>query len=437
VALRFRCGEETNEWVERSRVEVACICAAAQNGVTADFQPTDRIMSGRFLLLAVSLSAFGALDAQTPSASGTFISTLGRDTIQIERYTRTGDRLEGDILRRAPRVQIVHYVADLATNRVKGISVSTRRYGVDPATPPTFSMVALLADSTANIEVQRGGRPDTANTRTMSFKGRAFAGIPGIPPSLAMYEQALMFNPLTARDSTVMNVITVGLGPNPTMTMARRARDTVVFVSSFSPGWVEVATVDANGRILSLDGSATTVKAVTRRVSNLDFDAIGKAWGAYEAAHGPIGAMSAPDTVRGTVGAANVEIAYSRPQKRGRVIFGNVVPWNQVWRTGANAATQLSTSADLIIGTTTLPAGKYTVWSLPTPTGAKLIINSQTGQWGTEYDVSRDVARLDLTQTTLAAPVEQFTIAIVPQGTNGVLKFSWDDREYSIPLRAK
>jgi hypothetical protein len=394
-------------------------------------------MSGKILLLVASFSALGALEAQTPSVSGAFVSTLGKDTIQIERYTRTGDKLEGDILRRAPRLQVVHYVADLATNRVKGISVSTRRYGTDAATPPTFSMVALLADSTANVEVQRNGRPDTVNTRTISFKGRAFPGVPGIPPSLALYEQAMLFNPLIGRDSTVMNVITVGLGQNPTMTIARRARDTVVFASSFSPGWIEIATVDANGRIQSLDGAATTVKAVTRRAPNLDFDGIAKAWGAHEAANGPPGAMSAADTVRGTVGAANLEIAYSRPQKRGRVIFGNVVPWNQVWRTGANAATQLTTSADLIIGSTTLPAGKYTLWSLPTPTGAKLIINSQTGQWGTEYDVSKDVARLDLTQTTLPAPVEQFTFAIIPQGTNGILKFSWDDREYSIPFRAK
>jgi hypothetical protein len=147
--------------------------------------------------------------------------------------------------------------------------------------------------------------------------------------------------------------------------------------------------------------------------------------------------MSPPDTVRATVGAANLEIAYSRPLKRGRVIFGNVVPWNQVWRTGANAATQLTTSADIVFGNTVIPAGKYTLWSLPTSTGAKLIINSQTGQWGTEYDAARDVARLDLAQTTIATPVEEFTISIVPQGTNGVLRLSWDDREYSIPFRVK
>ena len=204
-------------------------------------------MSAKFFLCAASLVAVTTSRAQTTSVTGTFVSTLGRDTIQIERYTRTGDRLEGDILRRSPRVQVVHYVADLAANRVKGISVSTRRYGVDAATPPSFSMVALLADSTANIEVQRGGRPDSANTGTRSYRGPAVPGIPGLPPSLALYEQTMMFNPLAARDSVNVNVVTVGFGPNPTMMMIRRARDTVAFVSSFSPGWTEIATFDANG----------------------------------------------------------------------------------------------------------------------------------------------------------------------------------------------
>jgi hypothetical protein len=375
--------------------------------------------------------------AQAPTVTGSFVSTLGTDTIQVERYTRSGDKLEGDILRKSPRVQVVHYVADLATGRVKGISVSTRRWGADPATPAGFSMVALLADTSANVEILRAGRPDSANTGIRLFKGRAVPAIPGSPPSLAMYEQTLLFNSPAGRDTMTVNLVGAGLGPNPTIKLYRRARDTVVFVSSFFPGWAEVASVDANGRIQSLDASATTVKAVTRRATNLDFDAITKAWGDYEVAHGPAGATSPADTVRATLGAANVEIAYSRPFKRGRVIFGNIVPWNQVWRTGANAATQLTTSADIVIGNTPVPAGKYTLWSLPTPTGAKLIINSQTGQWGTDYDVSKDFARIDLNQTTLTKPVDEFTFALAPNGNAGVLKFSWDDREYSVPIRVK
>jgi hypothetical protein len=175
------------------------------------------------------------------------------------------------------------------------------------------------------------------------------------------------------------------------------------------------------------------VKTIATRADKVDLDAIGKAWAARD-----VGAMSPPDTVRSTVGAAKIEVAYSRPFKRGRVIFGSdVVPWNQVWRTGANAATQLTTSSDLMFGTKLLPAGKYTLWTLPTPSGAKLIINSQTGQWGTDYDATKDFARLDLTTRTLSAPVDQFTIAVVPQGNGGALKLSWDTTEYSIPFTIK
>ena len=395
-------------------------------------------MPAKYLLPAFALLISVPLGAQRTPASGAFVSTLGTDTIQIERFTRTGDKLEGDILRRAPRVQVVHYVADLTATGFKGISITTRRYGADPASAPSFSMVALLADSSASLEVQRNGRPDSANTGTRSYRGRAAPAVPGIPPSLAVYEQLLAFSPPSVKDSVKVALVGAGLAPNSTLTMVRRARDSVVFLSSFFPNWTEFAVVDANGRIQLLDGGTTTIKSITRRASGLDFDATAKAWAAYEASHGPWGQMSPADTVRANVGMAGIEIVYSRPSKRGRVIFGsNVVPWNQVWRTGANAATQFTTSADLVFGTTVIPAGKYTLWTLPTPTGARLIFNTQTGQWGTDYDASKDFARVDLTQAILAKPVEQFTFAVLPQGSGALLKYSWDDREYSIPFRLK
>lgn len=394
-------------------------------------------MSAKFFLPVTALLIASSLTAQTPTASGSFVSTLGSDTIQIERFTRTRDKLEGDIVRKSPRVQVVHYVADLSGGKFKGMSTTARRYAADPATPPTISIVALIADTTANVEVQRNGRADSASSGTRSFKGRSAAAVPGSPPSIGVYEQILASNPPVGKDSMIVNLIGAAAN-NSTLTMVRRSRDSVAFVSSFFPGWIEMATVDASGRIQALDAAATTVKAVTRRAPNLDFDAVTKAWGANEVARGPVGLISPPDTVRATVGTANVEIAYSRPFKRGRTIFGsNIVPWNVVWRTGANAATQLTTSADLMIGNTAVPAGKYTLWTLPTPTGAKLIINSQTGQWGTDYDMSKDFARVDVTQTILTKPVEEFTFTIVPQGTGAILKYSWDDREYSVPVRVK
>ena len=395
------------------------------------------MMTVRSLLCGMTVLAAATAGAQTPTVSGSFISTLGVDTIAAERYTRTGDKVEGDLLLRYPRVRVVHYVTDVAGGRFKGISVTTRSPTADPASPALFSMVQLVADSTATVDVVRNGRPDTTNSGKRSFKGKGVPQFPSIPASVGVYEQILALNPPVGRDSMILATIAAGAGQPGQVSLFRRARDTVAFVNSFSPGWVEILNVDATGRIVGVDATATTVKAITKRQSALDFDALVKAWAAAETARGALGQMSPADTVRATVGAANIEVAYSQPLRRGRVIFGNVVPWNQVWRTGANAATQLTTSADLIFGTTVVPAGKYTLYSLPTPTGTKLIINSQTGQWGTEYDVKRDLARFDMTSTTLPRPVEEFTFAIAPQGNAGVLKFSWDDREYAIPFRVR
>jgi len=182
---------------------------------------------------------------------------------------------------------------------------------------------------------------------------------------------------------------------------------------------------------------ATTVKTMAEQAPGLDYDRVVSGWVAAEKAKGPPGLVSPPDTVRAAIVGANIAIAYSRPAKRGRVIFGNVVPWNEVWRTGANAATQLTTDRDLVFGTTVVPAGKYTLWTIPTQTGAKLIINSETGQWGTDYHGDKDFARVDLTTNRLSHPVEQFVIGVVPQGSGGLLRMAWDDREFTVPFTVR
>ena len=115
-----------------------------------------------------------------------------------------------------------------------------------------------------------------------------------------------------------------------------------------------------------------------------------------------------------------------------------LVPYGHVWRTGANAATQLNTSADLVIGGTTVPAGTYTLWTMPTAEGYQLVINKQTGQWGTEYDEKQDLARIPLKVDRVASPVEQFTIALEPSGASGgTLAMTWDTQRLSVPFTLK
>ncbi|MGE0555950.1 MAG: DUF2911 domain-containing protein [Gemmatimonadales bacterium] len=140
------------------------------------------------------------------------------------------------------------------------------------------------------------------------------------------------------------------------------------------------------------------------------------------------------DTTRAVVAGANVLVDYGRPSKRGREIFGGLVPYGRVWRTGANEATHLVTDKPLMFGSTMVPAGTYTLYTLPAADGWQLIINKQTGQWGTSYDESQDHARVPMRVASLPEVVEQFTIKIEPGSGGGVLKLEWDRTVASIPF---
>jgi hypothetical protein len=133
-----------------------------------------------------------------------------------------------------------------------------------------------------------------------------------------------------------------------------------------------------------------------------------------------------------------VSIQYSRPSMRGRKIFGELVPYGEVWRTGANAATSLKTDVALNIGGASVPAGSYTLYTLPGASGWKLIINKQTGQWGTEYNPAQDLARLDMKVASRTSPLEQFTISFDKTGGNSaMLKLEWDTTVASVEVKEK
>ena len=136
-------------------------------------------------------------------------------------------------------------------------------------------------------------------------------------------------------------------------------------------------------------------------------------------------------------------IDYGQPHARGRAIVGQVVPFDTPWRTGANDATSLVTDADITIGGTVVPKGSYTLYTLPSRSGWKLIINKNTGQWGTDYLAEHDLARVDLRTRQLREPLDSFSIWLVPdvernaEGgiaggmSRGVLRLAWGDIELS------
>jgi hypothetical protein len=147
---------------------------------------------------------------------------------------------------------------------------------------------------------------------------------------------------------------------------------------------------------------------------------------------------SPPGQASAKIGAASITIDYSRPGIKGRKIMGGLVPYDKVWRTGANAATTLKTDAAITIGGAAVPAGTYTIYSLPGEKAWKLIINKQTGQWGTVYDEAQDLVRVDLKVDTLPQPVDLFTITLVATGPNaGQIVLEWENTRLIAPIAVK
>lgn len=130
-----------------------------------------------------------------------------------------------------------------------------------------------------------------------------------------------------------------------------------------------------------------------------------------------------------------ITVDYGRPYIRGRKIMGGLVPYGKVWRTGANAATSFVTEADIVLAGARIPAGNYTLYSIPGEPSWTIIINQQTGQWGTKYDESQDLVRVQAKPTHLEQPVDQFTISFQGQGPSaGVMMLEWENTSVAVPF---
>jgi len=157
------------------------------------------------------------------------------------------------------------------------------------------------------------------------------------------------------------------------------------------------------------------------------------------------GGNSPHETTSAVVEGNRVTITYGRPHTKSpktgemRKIWGGLVPYGKAWRMGADEATLLITQQPIELGGTEVPAGAYTLYMIPEESGAsKLAISKKIGQWGIPVDEKNDLARVDLTKSATSAPVEQFTMAVQknPSG-GGIIKFSWENTEYSVPFTVK
>jgi len=146
---------------------------------------------------------------------------------------------------------------------------------------------------------------------------------------------------------------------------------------------------------------------------------------------------SPDEVVTAAVGGKNVTVEYSRPSKKGREVFGALVPFEKIWRTGANEITVLTVDGDFMVGKVHVPKGTYGVYTIPGKTEWTLVLSKTAKGWGTTYNEAQDLGRTPMKVGKTASPVEQLTISLEPAGGNkGVLKIAWDTTEATVELMA-
>ena len=393
----------------------------------------------------LSLAALLALGCapSAPAERYGFVARLGRDTVSVESVTRQGDLLTSDAVDRFPRVRRRH------TEITLGPDGGVRHLVMDihtPSEPADQRERHVVADVT-NDSV-RVTKTDKAGTVERAFATNGGIVVAHVPQMYSLYELyfAAGLKHAAAKRPPADTAQLRQFYPDREFdrfplhrALVRRLQGGKAEISHDWLSGTGEATLDSAYRLTAYSGARTTYKVTVERLATPpDIKPVADRFEVAEAQGGGVKQLSVRDTVRASIGSAAFTVDYGRPLARGRTLLGDVIPYDYVWRTGANAATQFTTSAPVAIGGLAVPAGQYTLWTSPHANGVDLIVNKQSGQWGTEYGPAHDLGRARLTSETLATPVEQFTISVTPRdATHGTLALEWGTFRWTAPIEVK
>jgi hypothetical protein len=390
------------------------------------------------------LAACARSEPSGPEERYGFVARLGNDTVSVESVTRRGNTLVSDAVDRFPRVRQRHTEIRLRDDGgIEHLEMVVRT----PSEPENQRERRVVADVTKDSVIVT--KKDGTGSPRWAFATGGGVAMAHVPQMYSLYElyfagarRRAAASGGAAKDTAMFRQFYVDREFDRFPLHHAIVRLLGDGKAEISHDWLSgtgEATLDSAGRLLRYSGARTTYLVDVRRLDSVpDVQAIGARFADLEAKGGEVKALSMRDTLRATIGAASFTVDYGRPLARGRTLLGGVIPYDRVWRTGANAATQLTTSAPVTLGGLQLPAGGYTLWTVPRASGVELIVNRQTGQWGTGYDRSRDLGRARMTTDTLAPPVDRFTISITGKDArSGTLAMEWGDFRWTAPIEVR
>jgi hypothetical protein len=356
--------------------------------------------------------------AQKPHTAS-FVAKLGVDTVIVETYNMLPNHLFGKSFLRYPEDRIgtfnFHFYPD---GSIKHYSMSFMK--PDSSYIVSSGTEGLYCEDDTCTWFSSPTQTDAEYINKRPAKKMDFVG--GWTPTLSLIEWNCLRLIKSGKQVLPITMINDYIGIKE-VSLKKKSEDSLIFGGNF----LEYAKIkiSSEGRIVAYDGTGTPWNYIVTKNDPINVDKM-----ALRMSQKPkIGIPSPGANVSFSIGGDTIRLNYGRPFKRGRIIFGGIVPFDSVWRTGANGPTILSLPYDIQFNQTKIPKGVYALYTIPGRTSWKLILNTNLHRWPTEPDRSKDFATIPLQVQKLGKPVDQFTIDIKPDKSGAIIKFTWENTE--------
>ena len=348
---------------------------------------------------------------------GYLVYSLGIDTTMIGYYQVENHNFKFKVLGRSNALTVTTLSGSLYPNgelkEAKGYSYSPAMQGEGKRLTDYHAYVSN--DSTYFSQVRDGKEALTS----YSAKGMVANAI-GTP---FLFMLPVLANYAPKNIGEIVNSYHLIFGQNRPFTIKRLATD-MLEMGSQVMGYFKIY-FDKDGKLKSINGVGSSWNVKGSFVDELDMDEYIRQFIVREQLQ-PLRSLNKKDSVIAKINDVDVRIDYSRPSMRGRIIFGEVVPWNRVWRTGANEPTKITINKPIYFSGKELPPGEYSIFTRPAQDGWTLIINKQTNMWGTDHNPENDLLHIAMQSGTLNTPLELMTIEIIQQGSDAILNVMWE-----------
>ncbi len=347
------------------------------------------------------------------------VYTLGKDTTMAGAFQINNNQFYLRVVSR-PSIQMTELKGELYPN---GELKWAKGYTMNPISPlGTVTAIDLSSRNDSIILQHKTG------TRAViqKFKGTCMTANAIGSPFRFLLAFWPKFAPGKIGDSVTSNHLSMGAMKK---LILKRTGENKITGGSSAMGMLTIYH-NSRGDLDSIDAIGSTWNVTGKVVGQMDLDAMAQRF--YEEDQKSSMVISVQDSVVTETCDATIKVDYSRPKMRGRTIFGAVVPYDRTWRTGANAATTIFSDKPLSFSGKILPAGTYSLWTIPSKEGWTLIFNSRANAWGTEHDPSLDVLKVPMLTQTLTDNVELMTIEVKPNNLGGELNIMWEKTKATV-----